>query len=81
VPAGSLTYQDKFEGLYKHFELDGMCIKGSDGLSLDRLITFFNHTHRLSNANRTKVLAKLPHVNNMARHNITALLGDLLTSE
>ena len=81
VPAVSLTYQDKFEGLYQHFELDGMCIKGSDGLSLERLIKFFNHIHRLSDASRNKVLAMLPHVNDLARRNITALVGEPIPSE
>jgi colanic acid/amylovoran biosynthesis protein len=79
VPVGSLTYQDKFEGLYQHFGLTDMSINGVEGLSLDRLTALFQHVHLRAPEARRTVQAKLPYIFSLARRNVAALLGQTLT--
>jgi polysaccharide pyruvyl transferase WcaK-like protein len=74
VPAAGLTYQDKFEGLFRHFELSGEFLLSSsaviDGSNLrDLLLRFYDNIPKL----RETVTRRLPAVTAMSKANFRIL--------
>lgn len=72
VPALCLTYQDKFEGLYRHFELPKTLLLSPQKLVMDHelehaLDVFIRGIPKL----KEQVAVKLPHVLSLARRNFS----------
>ncbi len=70
VPVVSVSYQDKFEGLYEHFLLEGMVTSPQEALLSGGLADFFLPLFRQRERIRQGVAARLPHVRNLARANL-----------
>lgn len=69
TPAACITYQGKFEGLYQHFELDGMLIEPEQALQPQNLVQFFLPLINKREDIRKHIQLKLPHVQQLARTN------------
>jgi polysaccharide pyruvyl transferase WcaK-like protein len=70
TPALSITYQDKFEGLYQHFDLSlEHTITPMQCLS-DKLLRKINDAFMHRHDNRARILSRLPRVNALASRNL-----------
>lgn len=69
TPVVSISYQDKFEGLYKHFGLDGMLIEQDAALQSGNLSGFLAANIERRNEIRRQIQLKLPDVLDLARKN------------
>ncbi|BAY65885.1 putative polysaccharide pyruvyl transferase [Calothrix brevissima NIES-22] len=69
TPAACITYQGKFEGLYKHFDLDGMTIEPQEALQPGNLVDFFIPLIEKRNDIRQHIRSKLPDVQELAKSN------------
>ncbi|MBW4560983.1 MAG: polysaccharide pyruvyl transferase family protein [Mojavia pulchra JT2-VF2] len=69
TPAACITYQGKFEGLYKHFELDGMTIEPQQALQPGNLVNFFMPLIEKRDDIRKHIRAKLPNIQKLAKAN------------
>lgn len=75
VPVVSLTYQDKFEGLYEHFDMPLAGAPGEDALKEGVLFNLIEDGIRTIDTSRAQIRRKLPSVVALARRNIEILLG------
>ncbi|MDY7014497.1 MAG: polysaccharide pyruvyl transferase family protein [Cyanobacteriota bacterium] len=69
TPAACITYQGKFEGLFEHFELEGMAIEPEQALQPGNLVPFLMPLIEKRDALRSHVREKLPQVQKLARAN------------
>lgn len=71
TPAACITYQGKFEGLYKHFELEGMTIEPEQALQPGNLVEFFMPLIDKREDIRKHIQSKLPEVTKLAKANFS----------
>ncbi len=71
TPVGCITYQGKFEGLFQHFELEGMTISPTEMLEYEstKLIDLVTNIIDNKDAIRQQIQAKLPQVQQLAGSN------------
>jgi polysaccharide pyruvyl transferase WcaK-like protein len=69
TPAACITYQGKFEGLYKHFDLDGMTIEPEQALQPGNLVDFFIPLIEKRDDIRQHIRSKLPNIQKLAKAN------------
>jgi polysaccharide pyruvyl transferase WcaK-like protein len=67
VPVACIAYQDKFEGLFQHFELDGLTIQPEDVIMPGKLSAFFIEKYEQREALAEQVRRHLPAVRDLAR--------------
>jgi colanic acid/amylovoran biosynthesis protein len=70
TPTLSITYQDKFEGLYQHFGLPFEHIIAPMQCLGDELLARINHAFTQRHDNREHILASLPQVKALALRNL-----------
>lgn len=66
VPVICVAYQDKFEGLFQHFEMDGLTIQPKDVVSPGQLSAFFIEKYEQREALAAQVQRRLPAVRELA---------------
>jgi polysaccharide pyruvyl transferase WcaK-like protein len=66
VPVVCVAYQDKFEGLFQHFELDGLTIQPQDVVMPGKLSEFFIYHYQQREQIAVRVQQKLPAVRELA---------------
>lgn len=67
VPVACIAYQDKFEGLFQHFELEGLTIQPEDVIMPGKLSAFFIEKYEQREALAEQVRRHLPAVRDLAR--------------
>lgn len=67
VPVVCVAYQDKFEGLFRHFEMEGMTIEPQDVVAPGKLANFFIERYQRRESIAAQVLKRLPAVRDLAR--------------
>lgn len=67
VPVICVAYQDKFEGLFKHFEMEGLTIEPQDVVAPGKLSAFFVEKYRQREALAAQIQKRLPAVRELAR--------------
>ncbi len=65
-----ITYQGKFEGLFQHFDLDGMTITPQQALQPGNLFRFFCPLFEKRQEIRLQIRSKLPEIEGLARANL-----------
>lgn len=81
VPVASLTYQDKFEGLYELFGIEPVAIPGESATDPGILDGLFEQILNRSAALRSTIAGRLPLVLGLAQANIDHLLGSIVPAE
>jgi polysaccharide pyruvyl transferase WcaK-like protein len=71
VPVGCVTYQGKFEGLFRHFGLDGLTITPDEALDSAKLAEFLERGILGRAALATAIAKKLPLVRQLAKENFS----------
>lgn len=75
TPVACITYQGKFEGLFEHFELEGMTIEPetlfNDGTLMKFLISLIDQREEI----RHHIQSKLPKIQQLSRANFELLHG------
>jgi polysaccharide pyruvyl transferase WcaK-like protein len=72
IPVAGVTYQGKFEGLLRHFEIgEGLTIAPPDAANPDRLIPFFKHWLKGLEQEAASISAHLPHVTALSMLNFS----------
>lgn len=75
VPVGGFTYQDKFQGLLRHFDLPtDLLLSPAEMLEPQRIETLLARFVDALPALRAQVAAKLPHVRELSARNLEPLL-------
>jgi len=69
VPAGGVVYQGKFEGLYQHFDLSGLCLAPDALASGGRLAPFLAELSDRRADLGHAIAARLAEVQALALHN------------
>lgn len=69
IPAACITYQGKFEGLFRHFELDGMLIEPEKAVQPETLVQFVMPLIEQIESLREHVRSKLPKVQKLSQTN------------
>ena len=69
TPVACITYQDKFEGLFEHFGLQGMTIDPEVSLRSGKLLEFFLPIYQNRDNLRKQIEARLPAVRQLAEAN------------
>ncbi|MBD3221637.1 hypothetical protein GF314_10380 [bacterium] len=72
VPAAGVTYQGKFEGLYEHFGISGLCLD-PDALTAGKLTSFLREFLPRREELRDAVKRQLPRVRDLAHLNFANL--------
>jgi polysaccharide pyruvyl transferase WcaK-like protein len=74
TPVGCITYQDKFKGLFRHFELDEeeLTIVPEQACQSSKLVEFMNTIIVNRKEIRNKITKKIPQVQQLARRNFLA---------
>ncbi|TLN28532.1 glycosyl transferase family 1, partial [bacterium] len=75
TPVACITYQGKFEGLYRHFELDGLTIDPVTATQPGRLAAFFLPVIDRREAIRRQIQSQLPKVRVLAAENFRLAQG------
>jgi polysaccharide pyruvyl transferase WcaK-like protein len=70
TPVACITYQGKFEGLFQHFELDGMTITPEQALRPGKLSEFFLPLIEKRENLRRHIQSQLPRIQALARANL-----------
>jgi polysaccharide pyruvyl transferase WcaK-like protein len=70
VPVACIAYQDKFEGLFQHFELDGLTIQPQDVVEPGKLAAFFIEKYEQREALASQVRQRLPAVRELSRQSL-----------
>ncbi|MDJ0798491.1 MAG: polysaccharide pyruvyl transferase family protein [Calothrix sp. MO_167.B12] len=70
TPAAGITYQGKFEGLYQHFELEGMIIEPEQACQPGNLSKFLLTQIEKQEENRIRIKTKLPAIEKLAKANL-----------
>ena len=73
VPAGGVVYQGKFEGLYQHFDLSGLCLSPDALASGGQLAPFLAGLGDRRADLRESIAARLAEVQALALHNFDDL--------
>ncbi len=69
TPVACVTYQGKFEGLFKHFELDGTTIEPEQAFQPGKLVEFFLPLIGRRDDISKHIRLKLPQIQQLARAN------------
>lgn len=73
IPVACIEYQGKFEGLFRHFGIDGMVLDNTQALSSDStetmLRTLIKHRHDLAR----KIKARLSGILNLSMINFSSI--------
>jgi polysaccharide pyruvyl transferase WcaK-like protein len=69
TPVACVTYQGKFEGLFRHFELDGMTIEPEQAFQPEGLVKFLMPLIEKRKDISKQVQLKLPQVQQLAQVN------------
>ncbi len=75
TPVACITYQGKFEGLYRHFALDGLMIDPVTATQPGRLAAFFLPVIDRREAIRRQIQSQLPKVRALAAENFRLARG------
>jgi len=75
TPVACITYQDKFEGLFKHFELEGMTIDPERAFQPGNLAKFLIPLVENREEIRRHIQSKLPQIQQLARANFRQIIG------
>lgn len=67
VPVVCVAYQDKFEGLFQHFAMDGLTIDPKDVVMPGKLAAFFIEKYEQRETLAAQVQKRLPAVQDLAR--------------
>jgi polysaccharide pyruvyl transferase WcaK-like protein len=70
TPVVCITYQDKFEGLFQHFELRGMTIDPQEALQPERLPELLAGLVQARESIRGRIESRLPHIEKLALANL-----------
>lgn len=70
VPVACIAYQDKFEGLFQHFELDGLTIQPQDVVEPGKLAEFFIEKYEQREPLASQVRRRLPAVRELSRQSL-----------
>lgn len=70
VPVGAITYQDKFEGLFQHFGIEGTTVTPDTTSLKSQLEALSVSILRRRDEMRPQILAHLPNVKRLARLNV-----------
>jgi len=73
TPAGGMTYQGKFEGLFQHFGLDDVTISSEEAVEPGKLYRFINRMIDERDILRQQVQAALPQVKALAKKNFESI--------
>ena len=73
VPVACIEYQGKFEGLFRHFEIDGMVIDNSRALCFDSIETSLRALIRNRHDMARKIKARLPEIINLSLMNFSSI--------
>ncbi|MDD5718936.1 MAG: polysaccharide pyruvyl transferase family protein [Candidatus Krumholzibacteria bacterium] len=76
VPAAGITYQGKFEGLWKHFGLNGASLDPERLFAQGALESFLRDCIDQRDSWRTILRKRLPHINSLALVNFNQLCQD-----
>jgi polysaccharide pyruvyl transferase WcaK-like protein len=71
VPVICVAYQDKFEGLFQHFEMEGLTIQPQDVVIPGKLSAFFIEKYEQREALAAQVQRRLPAVRALALVSLT----------
>jgi len=69
TPVACLTYQGKFEGLFKHFHIDGLTLSPTQACHKERLFQFVEQAISRRDDIRRLIATALPTVSELARAN------------
>jgi polysaccharide pyruvyl transferase WcaK-like protein len=72
TPAACITYQGKFEGLFKHFGLDGMTINPEQAIKTESIFNFVMPLIENRKEIRRQISSKLPYIQQMAKANLNS---------
>jgi polysaccharide pyruvyl transferase WcaK-like protein len=75
TPVACITYQDKFEGLFKHFELDGLTIAPEQALQPGNLAKFLMPLVERREDIRRHIQSRLPQIQRLAQANFKQIMG------
>jgi len=70
TPVGCMTYQDKFEGLFEHFDLKDCLIGVDEAMSGNTMEQFLNRIIEKRAETRQQINNRLPYVKELARRNL-----------
>jgi polysaccharide pyruvyl transferase WcaK-like protein len=70
TPVASITYQDKFEGLYNHFGLENMTLSSSEAMKSGRLLEFLAPLVENREKIKKQIERKLPEIRELAWTNL-----------
>ena len=71
TPTACITYQGKFEGLFKHFEIDDMAITPEEALQPSKFLQFLNAAMSKRSEVRDQISKKLPEVHKKSMLNFS----------
>jgi polysaccharide pyruvyl transferase WcaK-like protein len=78
VPVAALTYQDKFQGLFRHFGLsDAFLLKPADAMRATRLAAVLERFVAALPQLREQVRAALPRVKDASLRNLRGMIGEV----
>lgn len=69
TPTACITYQGKFEGLFKHFELEGMAIEPELAFQKDGFVDFILPLIENRSSIQMQIESKLPHIKQLSLTN------------
>ena len=70
TPVACITYQGKFEGLFRHFELEGMTIEPSQAFQAGSLVKFLMPLIEKRDDISKHIQLKLPQIQQLAQANL-----------
>lgn len=70
TPAACITYQGKFEGLFKHFDLNGMTIAPTEAIKPGSIFNFVIPIIEKREEISSHIRSKLPYIQQMAKANL-----------
>lgn len=73
VPVACIEYQGKFEGLFRHFGIDGMVIDNTQALCFDSIETLLRTLIRNRHGLARKIKARLPDIINLSLMNFSSI--------
>ncbi|MEA5466102.1 polysaccharide pyruvyl transferase family protein [Leptothoe sp. PORK10 BA2] len=72
TPAACITYQGKFEGLFRHFDIKGMEIEPKEALEPQQLVSFLSPLIEKRNEISQHIRQKLPQVKEKSTRNFSS---------
>lgn len=75
TPVCAFEYQDKFSGLYNLFDLESLCMPGAESLEATSIYRAIESIYHDAGPLRSAIRERLPGVKNLAKRNVSALMG------